>query len=73
MSDSISHGDVCKDWISTVTIDNPPDNYLDKDVLSALNRTVSEVYAEQSELRVVLLTAKGRNFSAGIDYPGSSR
>lgn len=22
----------CKDWISTVTIDNPPDNYLDMDV-----------------------------------------
>ena len=35
----------CKDWISTVTIDNPPDNYLDKDVLSRLNKTVSEVYA----------------------------
>ena len=58
----------CKDWISTVTIDNPPDNNLDKEVLSRLNRTVSEVYAEQSQLRVVLLLAKGRNFSAGIDY-----
>jgi len=22
----------CKDWISTVTIDHPPDNYLDKNV-----------------------------------------
>lgn len=58
----------CKDWISTVAIDNPPDNYLDKEVLAALNRTVSEVYAERSQLRVVLLTARGRNFSAGIDY-----
>ncbi len=58
----------CKDWISTVTIDNPPDNKLDREVLSQLNRTVSEVYAEQSQLRVVLLTAKGRNFSTGIDY-----
>jgi enoyl-CoA hydratase len=58
----------CKDWISTVTIDNPPDNVLDKDVLARLNRTVSEVYAEQSQLRVVLLTARGRNFSTGIDY-----
>lgn len=58
----------CKDWISTITIDNPPDNYLDKDVLSALNRTVSEVYAERSQLRVVLLTARGGNFSTGIDY-----
>ncbi len=58
----------CKDWVSTITIDNPPDNYLDGEVLSRLNRTVSEVYGEQSQLRVVLLTAKGRNFSAGIDY-----
>jgi enoyl-CoA hydratase len=60
----------CKDWISTVTIDNPPDNYLSKDVLSKLNKTVSEILASRTELRVVLLTAKGKNFSAGIDYAG---
>ena len=33
----------CKDWISTVTIDNPPDNYLDKEILSQLNKTVSDM------------------------------
>jgi enoyl-CoA hydratase len=60
----------CKDWISTVTIDNPPDNYLDKEVLSQLNRTVSDMLSSKAELRVVLLTARGRNFSAGIDYAG---
>ncbi len=58
----------CTNWVSTIVLDNPPHNYLDKDVLSVLNRTVSEVYGEQSQLRAVLLTAKGRNFSAGIDY-----
>jgi enoyl-CoA hydratase len=58
----------CKDWISTITIDNPPDNYLDKDVLSKLNRTVSEMISSKAELRVVLLAAKGKNFSPGIDY-----
>jgi len=58
----------CKDWISTVTIDNPPDNFLDKDVLSGLNKTVSEMISSRSDLRVVLLTSKGMNFSAGIDY-----
>jgi enoyl-CoA hydratase len=58
----------CKDWISTVTIDNPPDNFLDKNVLSKLNQAVSEMISSRSELRVVLLTAKGKNFSAGIDY-----
>jgi enoyl-CoA hydratase/carnithine racemase len=58
----------CKDWISTVTIDNPPDNFLDKAVLSMLNKTVSEMISSRTDLRVVLLTAKGKNFSAGIDY-----
>jgi enoyl-CoA hydratase len=64
MSVSVS----CKDWISTVVIDNPPHNYLDKNVLAELNRTVSEVHAQKSELRVVLFSAQGRNFSAGLDY-----
>ncbi len=60
----------CKDWISTVTLDNQPDNLLDKDVLAKLNRTVSEVHSQQAELRAVLFLAKGKNFSAGIDYAG---
>jgi enoyl-CoA hydratase len=60
----------CKDWISTVTIDNPPDNFLDRDVLSRLNKSVSDMISSKAELRVVLLTAKGRNFSVGIDYTG---
>ncbi len=63
----------CKDQISTVMIDNPPDNYLDKGVLGKLNRTVSEVHSQQAELRVVLFTAKGKNFSAGIDYTSFTR
>ena len=58
----------CRDWISTVTIDNQPNNYFDKDILAEMNKTVSEVHAGQADLRVVLFTAKGRNFSAGIDY-----
>ena len=58
----------CKDRISTVVIDNPPDNYLDKEVLAELNRTVSEVHGQESDLRVVLFSSRGRSFSAGIDY-----
>jgi len=58
----------CKNWISTLTIDNPPNNYLDKDVLSGLNKTISETISSRTELRVVLLNAKGKDFSAGIDY-----
>jgi enoyl-CoA hydratase len=60
----------CQDWISTVTIDNPPHNFLDKGVLSQLNMTIGEILASKSELRVVLITAKGKKFSAGIDYSG---
>ncbi len=59
-----------KDWISTVTIDNQPANYLSKEALSQLNKIVSEILALQAELRVVVLAAKGRNFSAGMDYAG---
>jgi enoyl-CoA hydratase len=58
----------CKDWISTITIDNPPANYLDRNVLSQLSVTVSDMLSSKSDLRVVLLTARGSNFSAGIDY-----
>jgi enoyl-CoA hydratase len=57
----------CREMISTVVIDNPPANYLSRDVLAELNRTVSEVHGLQGDLRVVLFTAKGKNFSAGID------
>jgi enoyl-CoA hydratase/carnithine racemase len=60
----------CDNWISILTIDNPPDNYLDKEVLSMLNRTVSDLLSTKTELRVVVLQAKGKNFSAGIDYAG---
>jgi enoyl-CoA hydratase len=62
----------CKEWISTVVIDNPPHNHLSKELLADLNRIVSEVHTEQADLRVVLLTAKGRNFSTGIDYAALS-
>ncbi len=64
---------ICRDWISTVTIDNQPDNFLDKDVLAKLNKTVSEVHSQQAELRVVLFAAKGKNFSSGIDYGSFAR
>jgi len=58
----------CREMISTVMIDNPPVNHLDHDLLAELHRTVSEVHGENPDLRVVLIMAKGRDFSAGIDY-----
>ena len=61
---------VCSKWISTLTIVNPPNNYLDKEVLSQLNRAVSELLSTNAELRVVVLSGAGKNFSVGIDYAG---
>ncbi len=59
-----------KDRISTVTIDNPPENYLGNNILSQLNKTVSDILSQKDELRVVLIASRGKNFSAGIDYAG---
>jgi enoyl-CoA hydratase len=60
----------CKERIGTVTIDNTPVNYLDRDVLARLNLTFGDMLASKTDLRVVLLKARGANFSAGIDYAG---
>lgn len=58
----------CKDCISTITMDNPPNNEIDRDLLAKMNRTIGDLLAQEADLRVVLLTSKGRNFSTGIDY-----
>ncbi len=57
-----------RDRISTITIDNPPVNHLSKDVLSLLNKIVSDMMLTMPELRAVLLASTGRNFSTGVDY-----
>ncbi|MDA8098739.1 MAG: enoyl-CoA hydratase/isomerase family protein [Nitrospiraceae bacterium] len=59
--------------ISTVVLDNPPENYLDRRVLAELSRTVTEVHGENADLRVVVFRAKGKNFSGGIDYPALAK
>ena len=58
----------CKDCLSTVTIDNGQNNYLDGEVIAKLNETVHDILKPETDLRVVLITATGKNFSAGIDY-----
>lgn len=58
----------CTDCISTVTIDNPPENHIDRELIAKLNKTVSELLRPETDLRVVLLNSRGDNFSAGIDY-----
>jgi enoyl-CoA hydratase len=68
MSDSHVTTDY-RDRIGIIIIDNPPVNHLSKDVLSLLNKTVSDMMLTMPELRAVLLASEGKNFSAGIDYP----
>lgn len=58
----------CKDCISTITMDNPPNNEIDRDLLAKMNRAIGDLLAQEADLRVVLLTSKGGNFSTGIDY-----
>lgn len=58
----------CRDCISTVTINNPPHNYIDWNVLSTMNSTIHDMLKPEADLRVVLLKAGGKDFSAGIDY-----
>ena len=58
----------CKDCLSTVTIDNGQNNYLDGEVIAKLNKTVNEILKPETDLRVVLITSVGKHFSSGIDY-----
>jgi cyclohexa-1,5-dienecarbonyl-CoA hydratase len=52
--------------IGRIVLDNPPLNILTGDVLRRLE-TELRALAEQSDLRVLLLTATGKHFSAGAD------
>jgi enoyl-CoA hydratase len=54
------------DRVSTVTLNNPPSNLLNTGVLAELDRVFGELEADDS-VRVVILTASGRYFSAGAD------
>ncbi len=63
----------CRDCISTVTINNPPHNYIDWNVLSTMNSTIHDMLKPEADLRVVLLKAGGKDFSAGIDYESFSK
>ena len=57
---SIDHG------VARIVLDSPPLNILTRDVLSRLRGELRRL-AEVPDLRVLLLTASGRHFSAGAD------
>jgi cyclohexa-1,5-dienecarbonyl-CoA hydratase len=54
------------DGIATLTLAHPPLNILTQAVLAELRRALAGLAAEP-ELKVVLLSAEGRHFSAGAD------
>lgn len=54
------------DWIAVVTLDNPPVNAQPMDVMSELT-AVFDAISERDDIRVAVLTAAGKVFSAGAD------
>lgn len=55
-----------KEHIALITIDNPPMNPLDVDVMDNL-RNSFELLLLEKDVRVVILTGKGKSFIAGAD------
>lgn len=57
-------------YLATVTINRPPNNFIDVALVGAL----ADVYAEleQTDCRAIVLRSEGRHFSAGADFSGAS-
>ncbi len=55
-----------EDGIGTLTLDNPPVNILTRAVMASLREELAQLAAEPS-LRVLVLQAEGKHFSAGAD------
>lgn len=54
-------------YIAIITIDNPPMNPLTKEVWEQLEKVLDELELEKEEVRVLILTGKGKAFVAGAD------
>jgi cyclohexa-1,5-dienecarbonyl-CoA hydratase len=54
------------DGIGTLTLASPPLNILTRGLMASLRQELAAL-AEQSDLRVLLLSAEGKHFSAGAD------
>lgn len=55
-----------RDGIATLTLSNPPLNILTREILAHLRAALDQA-AGHPDLRVVLVTAEGKHFSAGAD------
>lgn len=57
------------DYVAVVTIDAPPVNAVNKDLMEAMIRTF-DAMNDRDDVRVVVLTGKGKIFCAGADIKG---
>jgi enoyl-CoA hydratase len=55
------------DFIAIITIDNPPMNPLTTELRDQLLAILDELDSKKDEIKVVILTAKGKAFMAGAD------
>jgi enoyl-CoA hydratase/carnithine racemase len=63
--------DLGDDFVATVEIHRPPDNYIDVAVIAALADAFEELEKE-SLCRAIVLCSEGRHFSAGVAFGRSS-
>jgi 2-(1,2-epoxy-1,2-dihydrophenyl)acetyl-CoA isomerase len=63
--------DLGDDFVATVEIHRPPDNYIDVAVIAAL-ADVYEQLERDSACRAIVLCSEGRHFSAGVAFGRSS-
>lgn len=62
----MTHAVAVEQGIARITLDHPPHNILTREVLGTLRAELAEL-AAVAELRVLLVGAAGRHFSAGAD------
>jgi cyclohexa-1,5-dienecarbonyl-CoA hydratase len=55
-----------EDGIATLTLNNPPVNILTREVMALLRQELAKL-AQEDSLRVLVLMAEGKHFSAGAD------
>ncbi|HXW38846.1 MAG TPA: enoyl-CoA hydratase/isomerase family protein [Acidimicrobiales bacterium] len=71
-----SYGDVAvsldEDFVATVEIRRPPDNFFDVELIRSLGDAY-EVLDAEPRCRAIVLCSEGKNFCAGADFTGRAR
>ena len=61
--------EIADDFVATVEIQRPPDNYIDVAVIAALADAYEQLERD-SACRAIVLCSEGRHFSAGVAFAG---